>query len=225
MTGLGFITGMKAEADLLSAALASSKTPHLIRTAGGNAVRAEDIGLEFAAAGAAGLVSFGIAGGLDPQLAPGDILVASAVILPDGEQVETDDAWRRALLQGTAAADSTVAGSDRMVGRIEDKGAMFAATGARAVDMESHGVARAARDSGLPIAVVRAIADPAGRAIPAAAQVGLDANGNAKPLSVMAQLMRTPSQIPAVMRVARDYRCAMRSLRAMAPVLMETLPR
>src|SRR5690349_12598642 len=45
-------------------------------------------------AGAPALVSFGLAGGLDQRHAPGTLILADAVVLPDGEAVATDPAWR-----------------------------------------------------------------------------------------------------------------------------------
>src|SRR6267142_4897525 len=45
-----------------------------------------------------GLVSFGVAGGLAPDLQPGDCIVGSAVV-SDTARLETDRAWTGRLLQ------------------------------------------------------------------------------------------------------------------------------
>ncbi|MFS2021811.1 hypothetical protein ACEN88_35270, partial [Massilia sp. CT11-108] len=49
-------------------------------------------------AGWAGIISFGCAGGLDPDLACGDCVVATAVLTPDG-LVATDPDWSLSLKQ------------------------------------------------------------------------------------------------------------------------------
>ena len=53
--------------------------------------------LEAAAEGASGVLSIGVGGALDPQLAVGDGLIGSEVIC-DGVRWPTDEAWAQRLL-------------------------------------------------------------------------------------------------------------------------------
>ena len=78
---LGLITGMKSEAALLYAAAQDGSDPvcPMIAVTGGDPLRAETAAREFATAGAAGLISFGIAGGLDPALEPGDLISTGTI--------------------------------------------------------------------------------------------------------------------------------------------------
>lgn len=226
MNRLGFITGMKAEAETISVAaryLSAGNRP-LIAVTGGAARRAETAALDFGSAGVAGLISYGIAGGLDPDLKPGDIILADGVLLPEGDVVATDAAWRAALAAAFDAnrlAGGTISGSDRAVSTVAEKASLFARTGARAADMESHGVARAAREHGLPLVIVRAIADPAARAVPSAALVGLGAAGERKPFAVIGKLLRHPRQLPQLIRLARDSNAALRNLGSAAPAVLK----
>ena len=227
MSRLGIITGMKAEADLLSAAARGGpeQSRPLIAVAGGNAGRAEDAARGFAAAGVRGLVSFGIAGGLDPRLMSGDIILADIVLPPGGEGIATHKAWRAAFASAFAAAsvvEGSICGSDRAISTPREKANLFARTGAVAVDMESYGVGRAAREAGLSLLVVRAIADSASRTIPNAAIAGLGEDGGRKPFAVIGKLLRHPTQLVHLIGVARDSKVALRRLAYAAPAILDT---
>jgi len=209
----GVITGLQSEARLLVGAT--------VAAAGGRGARAYELACEMVAAGARGLVSFGIAGGLDPALMSGDVVLGNAVIRGDGGAYACDAGWRARLaarLEGSGAAVVTgnVAGSDRPMVRPIDKEGLALRCRAVAVDMESHGVARAAAESGLPLLVVRAIADPADRAIPHVAMAGMGENGETRVLPVIAGLLAEPAQLPALLAVARDAGRATAALRRVA---------
>lgn len=105
-----------------------------------------------------------------------------------------------------------IAGVDRALASPCDKRALNAATGATAVDMESHIVADLAARYGLPFAVVRAIADPVGRAIPRAALVGMRSDGTMNAIACLRSVARDPSQVPALIRIGVDTSRAMLQL-------------
>lgn len=222
MNRLGFITGMQAEAAVLAAATAqqNNQSRPLIAVAGGDAERAETMAREFARAGVAGLVSFGIAGGLDPVLGSGALVLPDGILLPEGETIAADLRWRAALEASVTAVGGLVYGSDQAISDVRHKARLFEDTGAVAVDMESHGVARAARAVGLPYVVVRAIADPADRALPRVALAGLGPQGETRPFAVLAELLKRPTDLPALLRVARDSKVALRALAAVAPAVV-----
>lgn len=212
MSGLGVVTGLRAEAECLTAA-------GVIGTfcAGGSARRALAGALALADRGAGALLSFGIGGGLDPGLAPGDLVVADWVIAADGRRFATDPAWRARLRRlPISVSVASIAGSDRMLHGPAAKAALRAATGAAVVDMESHGVAAAAAARRLPFMAVRAVADPAGRAVPWCARAGLSPDGRARPLPVLGRLILHPWELPALFAVARDRARALQSLRRLA---------
>jgi hopanoid-associated phosphorylase len=225
VTRLGIITGMATEAARVAKAadeLPENARP-LVAAVGGDARKAEEAARKFAHDGVVGLVSFGIAGGLDPSLNPGDIVIADAISGPDDTVTPASAAWRDSVAAGIGAARRVVvgpvAGSDGAVSTAQAKAALRARTGAVAVDMESHGVALAA--AGLPVLAVRAIADPASRSIPAAALAGIGADGRRRPLAVLIRLLKAPTEIPALIRIARDSSAALGSLSVAAPALLQ----
>lgn len=157
----------------------------------------------------AGIISFGCAGGLDPALACGDCVVATAVLTPDG-LVATDPDWSRALLDRLPGArPGLLAGADAPLATPAAKAALWRDAGAAAVDMETHAAALAARRHGLPFAACRVVLDPAWRTVPAAALAGLDTGGV---WPVLRALVRAPGQIASVCVLAGEAWVARRSL-------------
>ena len=176
-------------------------------------------GIEGALVGARGLVSFGVCGALDPAFAVGDVVIADGVVAEDGHR-PADAAWAailRAALPNARAG--LVAGGDAVVGSVAAKAALRGASGAAIVDMESHAVARAAHDAGLPFAVVRAVSDTAAVALPRAAQAGFRPDGEPDVTAVIAALARRPWELPALIRTALDAEKAFRSLAVAARAL------
>jgi hopanoid-associated phosphorylase len=161
------------------------------------------------AQGAAGILSFGIAGGLDPALPPGTAILAEAVIA-GGERWAADAAWRERLAARLPDARlGDLAGVDLPVMTQADKQALASATRALAVDMESHIATRLAATHGLPFAALRVICDPAGRTIPPAAVAGMREDGGTDLGAILLALLRAPGQLPAMMRLAGDARTAL----------------
>jgi hopanoid-associated phosphorylase len=200
---IGIVVGLPAEAALLPGAW--------VACGGSNSERAYTLAKAMLADGAKGLVSFGIAGGLDPKLRPGDLVIASEV--DDGTMVyEADPAWRHRLCEGLSATEGVFYGGADVVATPAQKWALHISAKAIAVDMESGPVARACREAGKPFAVLRAIADPAGRALPALALTALDEAGRPQIGKVMLGLLRRPGDLPGLIKLGLDSRTALRSL-------------
>jgi 4-hydroxy-3-methylbut-2-enyl diphosphate reductase len=106
------------------------------------------------------VVVAGVAGGVDPSLRPGDVVVASEVRDSRGRTVLRGAAPLVAELRqmGLRVRTGPMVSHDRVVGGAEER-ARLAATGAIAVDMESAEIVRAT--VGVPTAVVRVIVDTA----------------------------------------------------------------
>ncbi|WP_174301856.1 hopanoid-associated phosphorylase [Caulobacter sp. S45] len=158
------------------------------------------------------IVSVGLGGALSPGLDVGDWVVADRIV--QGAQ----SWWTDALLTGRLLAamrpgfTGAIAGSDVMVVDAAAKAALHTATGALAVDMESHVAAAFATAHGIPFAALRVISDGAGRALPRAAQAGMKADGGMDVLAVLKALARDPRQLPALIRTGREAEVAFRQL-------------
>ena len=217
MACLGAVVGLAIERTILRARLPAFRRPAdlWILSAGASPERAETLADTLISRGATALLSFGIAGGLDPAVRPGAVVLADEIILPDGTRLGADIAWADRV--AAAARDMTphrapIAGTARMLTSAEQKSELRRRTGAVAADMESHGVARAAARRSVPFLVVRAVADPAERALPQSAVAGLDAAGTVRPLATLAAIAADPRQIAALFEVATDTLTALAAL-------------
>lgn len=207
---IGIVTGLRAEARLLAG------LGHPVTFAGNDPVSAAR---KLAEKGLSGLVSFGMAGGLCPHIRPGTLVLASEIVTLDG-RIPTSAPWRNRVSRALPnAVQTALAGIDHPPTTRRLKADLLAATGARAVDMESHAVAQIAAEFRLPLLVLRAVADPAERDVPRAALAGLDIHGILRPGRVVAGLLRSPGQTVGLLRLALDFRHALASLRHSAALI------
>jgi adenosylhomocysteine nucleosidase len=173
-------------------------------------------------AGATALASWGMAGGLDPALAAGTIFLPDEVISPDGATVATARDWRERLASALATQHPVTQGrlltSRTAIGSPAEKATLFRTTGAVAVDMESLAVAEVASAHQLPFIAVRVIVDSAADALPQAVTAAADNEGHLQIWRLIGALARTPADLAPLLRLARRYRAANRSLAAVARV-------
>jgi adenosylhomocysteine nucleosidase len=221
---VGIVTGLAAEAAILRRAADARRTSErpLIVCAGPGEAAARSAADTLARAGADGLMSFGLAGGLDPSLVPGTVIAATAVRSASGESFATDPAWHVRFLSLLAGRPrplvTEIASAAVPVATIAAKRALFAATGAAGVDMESMGVARAARAAQIPFLAVRVICDPGMRPLPDAAVMAIGPGGRLRVGAVLGRLALRPVDLPALVRLVRDYRKAKARLRNVAAI-------
>jgi len=220
MTRLAALTGLASEARILARAAAGAGEGIEVVTAVGGAdpEQARQEAARLVAAAPDLLVSFGLAGGLVDGLAPGDAVCPAEARLPEGERVTADPAWRAAVRAawGQPLADCPVAGRDAPATTPAAKRALAEASGACIVDMESHILAEAARRAGVPCLVLRAVCDPAGRAVPAALLRLIDPRGRLR-WRQLPTVLRHPG---ATLTLARDSRRATATLRGLAAALV-----
>lgn len=163
------------------------------------------------------VISFGIAGGLDPELEPGDVVVATAVIAEEGT-------WKmpgsvvsaiaeRVSANGIKVRRGPLVGVEEPVLLPETKRRMREATDAIAVDMESHVGADYAAANNLPFAAIRVVSDPAVRALPPLAKKALKPDGRVDIGAILSGLARAPQELTTLIRAGGDAGRAFAGLR------------
>jgi hopanoid-associated phosphorylase len=200
------VTGLRAEARLAAAA-------GLTAVCAGGVPARTAMALE-AALGTGqvlGIVSLGIAGGIAPDLATGTLIIPNAIVGEAG-RISTDIKWARRIRERTGGVAGDIVGSDEIIATATDKAALHRRTQSLAVDLESLVVARLAQRAGLPFIALRAIADPASRDLPPAALLPLHPNGTPVIGSILGSILREPSQIVRLVRIANDARIALSAL-------------
>jgi len=223
---IGIVSALVAEARALGPA--ARHGAGLRRLADGALLAVSGIGEGAAAAaarrlvlaGATGLASFGMAGGLDPALICGAVLLPEEVMARDGVTVSaTAGDWRQRLRAALPASCIACGGrlltSGRPIGTPEAKAAAWRQSRAAAVDMESAAVAQVAGQAGVPFIVLRVIVDTASDELPAAV---IAASGSGQPRlgRLLGELLRAPREVGALIRLSARYRIATRVLAAVA---------
>jgi len=163
------------------------------------------------------VISWGLCGGLDPRLRPGDLVVGDEATF-GGESIRTDggvaaELKRRLGEAGHRVCVGRVAVAEAPVLTAGEKGRLRASTDAAVVDTESFLAGRFAREVGAPFAILRAVCDPAARDLPPLAATAIDSEGRVDARAVFAHLARAPGQIALLGWAARDSAAAFASLR------------
>jgi adenosylhomocysteine nucleosidase len=171
-----------------------------------------------------GVISFGVAGGLDPSLKSGDVVVATEVMAGDTrwlaglslseDQIAGIALGRRRVVRGG------LAGVEEIVAAQSCKAALRSVTGAAAVDMESHIAAAYAAENDLPFAALRVISDPATRALPALARTAIKPNGDIDLRMIFQGVVRNPRTLRALVSTGIDFNRALKSLRGCREFLL-----
>jgi adenosylhomocysteine nucleosidase len=162
--------------------------------------------------GASGIISFGVAGGLAPDLFAGDWVIGSGV-RTECEFYAADRRWSRRLLEAIPGSlHAEMVGADAPIVHSSEKTRLHARTGAKAVDMESHIAAKIAALHNIPFAICRTVIDAVDRDLPPAAVIELRHDGTPDVPAVCRSVMRQPSQIPGLVRTAVDAWTARKAL-------------
>lgn len=174
--------------------------------------------------------SFGVAGSLDPDLAPGDLLFSEQVFsqIHDANHNAAEISWlvdANLLLSTSLHASkaklefrkgiflgSDTEARDQAVDVVTH---LYEATGAHIIDNETHIAAQFASEHNLPFLSVRAVSDSVHRPLPPAALLPLDPeDGSPDGAAIAKSLLLNPLQIPALIRAAFNYQKALAALQA-----------
>jgi adenosylhomocysteine nucleosidase len=219
---VGIVCALPREARHLGSAISANGSVAVLgngirlRVSGMGATAAAAAARELLGAGAAALVSFGLAGALDPSVAPGAIFLPGEVTGAEGDVLATEGPWRREL--GVALGSQKLRSGGRLfsstapVTRAAAKAELFRATHALAVDMESFWIAAAAAAAAVPFIAVRVIVDGAADEIPAIVSGATDAYGRLQAARLIGGLLQRPQDLLGLSRLTCRYAIASRGL-------------
>jgi adenosylhomocysteine nucleosidase len=170
--------------------------------------------------GATALLSWGSAGGLASKVSPGSLILPKTVIASDRSLYHVDVLWHKRLcnrLKGHVDfLTEPLVESPRVVRTPAEKATLFRETGAVGVDMESGAIAAVAQEARVRFMVVRAVADATDTFIPEGTLNAVDEFGRLNFFKLIQGLAKDPTELLALVRIARNYRTAQRGLAVVA---------
>ncbi|HEV2700151.1 MAG TPA: hypothetical protein VGV09_00865 [Steroidobacteraceae bacterium] len=221
MSVTGIVAALQAEARTLD----PLPNDRLVALSGMGPQAAARAAQDLVAAGAQGLLSFGLAGALDPKLAAGAVVMPQCVIDGAGGAYTPYGPWRdRLAAQAAAIADAamvvggTLLSVAQPLSSVAAKSQARSRTNACAVDMESFAIAEVAARLGVRFAIARVVIDGAADALPLSVIHATGPYGAVNLPRLVAGLVSTPGDLLTLMRLPRRYRAALRTLRALAQV-------
>jgi nucleoside phosphorylase len=156
-------------------------------------------------------ISSGLAGALNPELDVGDVLAARVVCQAQRELAVASDHQLLVVARDAGARQvERLLTSERLVVHAAEK--MALAGEADAVEMESFVILAEAARHGVRAVAIRAVSDSASDTLPYDFERACDPRGQVRLSALVADLIRQPQRLPAMLRFARDCRLASRRL-------------
>ncbi len=156
------------------------------------------------------VLTCGFAGGLNPQLQRGTIIFSA----------DDDLGLSPALLQ-LGAKPVRFHCHARVVVTSAEKRQLWESTHADAVEMESGVIRQLCRERGIPSATVRVVSDSAEEDLPLDFNTVMTPEQKLNYFKLITQLLRTPSRIPAVIRLHKNTAAASERLAQFLRALLE----
>ena len=152
------------------------------------------------------IISFGLCGGLAPEVQIGQIFVAKVLVSPEGEYA-ADAKWGARLLAKANAYQCNwwSSGVFNTANDLVERAALFSSTGCAVIDDETFVVAQFAQERGIPWQALRVVSDCVACFIPPAARHALGTDGRWKIGEVLKSVVLHPGQIPYLITLGRNF--------------------
>ncbi len=191
------VTGTKREAAVLA------KLGITVIVGGGDTAKLTTE-LARVASGAAGIVSFGMAGALVPKIKIGDFVIGTSLLGSwtgdcNADLVDVLDFGIPYAHFGAVYADG------RLIADPAEKFELGRRTGALAADMESHIAAKFAAENGIPFGVIRCISDEVHAPLPPAIAVAMRPDGALAISAILWSIAQKPTQLPELIRCMHRF--------------------
>ena len=176
---------------------------HLV-VAGVGKQRAFDAAMRCAKEGVNLLVSFGVAGAIKAHYKAGDFVNVNFVLDSNGNRFECVNA---------VESDCGLISVDTPILKADEKRLLERKTNCDAVDMESAAIAQVASEYEIPFICFRVVSDSLDRNLPSVLTDILKPNGRVRLFKLLISVLNRPGLIVELMKVSRDYKTALKSLK------------
>lgn len=226
---VGIVSALPAEAQSLIHKKPEARTSYCLsdharlQLSGIGADHAVVAARELLQQGSGALLSWGIVGALNADLASGDVVLPENILAENGSGFVVDTDWHEQVMQQLLPAMPCRIGSlfcsDSVIESPDTKKDLARRTAAVAVDMESCAIAAVAQEAGVPFLAIRVVLDSVGQTIPRSAQVAVDLDGNARHKQMLRSLLRHPGDLSAMIKLARALKKAQGTLKLLSSLL------
>jgi len=159
------------------------------------------------------VISGGVCGALAADLRVGDLVLPESVLGPGGERLNvTPTPHRHATDLAGAARGGTLLTSREVAATPQAKAALFARTGAVAVDMESSLILAHAAGAGCPVLVVRGVSDAAAESLPPELVELVTPAGKLRAMRALALTLTRPRMLPRALALRHATQRALTSV-------------
>ena len=215
MKRLGIVAAMPLERSWLASTTGDHRPA--VEVCGVGAAGARRAALRLVDLGVDALASWGMAAGLEPQLAPGAVVIPTQVIGSRAQEYTPDVHWRQRLLDRLSHAltvcGNPIADAPAILDTPDAKAAIFERTGAAAADMESAAVAQVAAEHELPMLAIRVVLDAAAVSLPGSLGRGIDDAGRVRVSQLMIRTVLNPRDWPRWPGLVRYFLAARHAMR------------
>lgn len=211
---LGVLCGLESEA-----VMARHIKDAEVVCAGARPQKARWLARELVKKGSTRLISFGIAGGLEPGLPIGSMIIGTHIASVDGTW-NSDTNWVNELMRKLPQAHcGGVWGSEFLIPTAKDKRALYEKSRCLVVDMESQCAAQIAAEANIPLAVIRVVCDHSDMDVPPLVMEAIAEDGSISVGRALWSLLRHPSQIPSLIHVGKGTSKALKILKSSVSAL------
>ena len=191
---------------------------HWLIVSGAGPDRATEAAERLIEKGIRGLMSWGCAGALIADAAPGDLLISHEIRTVEGELIQARSEWAERLsasLKGRILHHRRrIQESHEIIAKTAQKSALGLAGGGHAVDMESAAILRCALRRNLDFVAIRAIADHLEMPLPNPVMKALNPRGDVRMPRLLGELARSPRSLPDLIRLGQAFSKAASTLKA-----------
>lgn len=210
---LGIVVAMSVERRWIL----SENPETIVELSGVGDRRAEDTARRLVDRGVTALSSWGCAGGLDPTLGPGTVVIPPSVVVSESISYDCDSNWCGRLVERLESKMQPVIGPmlhvEKVIASPQHKRDLHERFGALAVDMESGAVARVASEHGLPFIAVRVVLDGSNARLPRIALTAPDGSSGGSAGELLWRIARRPREWGTVYRLASCFRISGKAMK------------
>ena len=170
------------------------------------------------------LIGWGTTAGLSPTAIEGDLLIPDAIMIGD-KKYPTDQTFNVKILshlpKGVRWHKGLIYASNDILGSVESKQELFARSHCLGADMESGVLAEAAAERKIPFNVIRSVSDPVNLGLPTPVMDSISESGDFILPSFIQSALLNPGDWGGIIKLARNFRKAQKSLNIVAEILKE----